>query len=96
VKYANVEYRSLSLTSDDRLRCPHCGSPDGMEDGDTVYATGPDHDAYDSPAGTRGGWLELRGICSLCRTPFSLVIGNHKGMLCLNVAKLPVSVWGTM
>jgi hypothetical protein len=68
--------------------CPACGEVDGMEDGDTIYAVGPDRDEYDSPARTRGGWVETRGTCSMCGHIYSLVIGNHKGALAVMIASL--------
>lgn len=68
-----------------RLACPVCGETHGMEDGDDVYAAGPDLDAYDSPSGTRGGWIETRGFCSCCSWRYLLVVANHKGSLTIFV-----------
>lgn len=38
----------------------------------------PDHDDYDSPAGTRGEWLEIPAGCE-CGARLTLILSNHKG-----------------
>lgn len=79
-------FKAVQVDCDGHLLCPHCGETYGMEEGDVPVVVGPDRDEYDSPAGTRGGWIETRGVCSCCGHTYSLVIANHKGALCLLVA----------
>ena len=81
-------YLAVSVDNAGYVHCPACGEKHGMEGGDTVYDAGLDCDEYDSPAGTRGGWIATQGHCGHCGQRFSFVIGNHKGMLCLQIAAL--------
>ena len=63
-----------------RLACPECGS--GSVDrhgGDAAAVTvHPDRDHYDSPIGTRGGYVSVALLCPAGHG-FDLIIANHKG-----------------
>ncbi|WFB08279.1 hypothetical protein LRS74_15370 [Streptomyces sp. LX-29] len=65
-----------------KLMCPACGiteverAADGGDHGSvTVH---PDRDAYDSPLGTRGGYLQVDLTCAAGHG-FAFIMGNHKG-----------------
>lgn len=70
-----------------QVLCPKCTDrqpnidrcdPNGEYGRDEIAVTvHPDRDEYDSPAGTRGGYVEIRLTCGF--HDFSLLIGNHKG-----------------
>ena len=83
-----VTYAPVRVDVDGNVCCAACGETYGMEAGETVHAVGPDRDEYDSPAGSRGGWIETRGDCSCCGQRYSFIVGNHKGALCLRIAAL--------
>jgi len=64
------------------LLCPECGEmgidrPDLGGDHASVTVH-PDRDDYDSPVGTRGGYVRIDLVCCAGHA-FSLIIGNHKG-----------------
>lgn len=73
------------------LACPECGDRsidrDNPAGGDhravVVY---PDRDDYDSPIGTRGGYVQIDLQCSDGHH-FALVIGNHKGAEIIGLAR---------
>lgn len=46
----------------------------------------PDRDDYDSPIGTRGGYVQIDLQCSDGHH-FALVIGNHKGAEIIGLAR---------
>jgi hypothetical protein len=63
--------------------CPSCGDDnidrDPMSASDHEAVTlHPDRDSYDSPLGTRGGYLQVSLQC-LNGHHFALVLTNHKG-----------------
>jgi hypothetical protein len=65
-----------------QVLCPHCGDAavdraDFVPDHKavTVY---PDRDEYDSPIGTRGGYVQIDLQCMVGHG-FALVVANHKG-----------------
>lgn len=68
-----------------RLECPKCRSWgfDGIEQV-TLF---PDNDAYESPAGTRGEWLQFPTRCESCDTRYLLCIGNHKGDILIDLVE---------
>ncbi|MGW7609185.1 hypothetical protein ACWGKW_18300 [Streptomyces sp. NPDC054766] len=65
-----------------RLKCPACGI-DEIERADVVgdheaVTVHPDRDDYDSPLGTRGGYVRVDLTCSDGHG-FAFIMGNHKG-----------------
>lgn len=53
--------------------------PDDDSGGDEASVTvHPDNDSYDSPFGTRGGYVEVRMWCAGGHA-FRLIVANHKG-----------------
>lgn len=60
------------------VRCPRCESDTIEEDPDSVTIF-PDRDEYDSPIGTRGGYVNVDLRCSGCSCAFTFTVGNHKG-----------------
>ncbi|MFH8842543.1 hypothetical protein [Streptomyces sp. NPDC017868] len=65
-----------------QLMCPECGS-ENVENANyapdhAVMTIHPDRDDYDSPIGTRGGFVSVSLECDAGHA-FSLVVGNHKG-----------------
>jgi hypothetical protein len=65
-----------------QLMCPACGTDavdraasSSDEESVTVH---PDRDGYDSPIGTRGGYVRIDLTCAQGHG-FALVVGNHKG-----------------
>jgi|GEM_PF-6381164 len=65
-----------------QLKCPACGSGEveradvaGDHEAVTVH---PDRDSYDSPLGTRGGYVRVDLTCSDGHG-FAFIMGNHKG-----------------
>lgn len=75
------------ITEHGTLLCPICREESYMEGGDSPVEVGPDRDEYESPIGTRGGWLATRPWCSNCWVDFRLVIANHKGTILLGMVK---------
>jgi len=66
-----------------QLRCPVCGAAEveqGLHSGGdhTAVTIQPDRDGYDSPVGTRGGYVSITLDCAVGHQ-FDLVIANHKG-----------------
>ncbi|MEU9787790.1 hypothetical protein AB0H92_43730 [Streptomyces phaeochromogenes] len=65
-----------------RLKCPACGIDEverADETGDHEAVTvQPDRDDYDSPLGTRGGYVRVDLTCSDGHG-FAFIMGNHKG-----------------
>lgn len=65
-----------------QLCCPECGeqSVDREDNGGDHEAVivQPDRDDYDSPIGTRGGYLQVDLYC-VAGHRFALVVANHKG-----------------
>jgi len=66
-----------------QLCCPVCGAAEveqGLHSGGdhTAVTVRPDRDRYDSPVGTRGGYVSIALECSAGHQ-FDLVIANHKG-----------------
>lgn len=66
------------------LLCPYCGDEIeqwGNGDGgdETAVTIHSDRDAYDSPAGTRGGYVEIRLECTSGEHRFRMLSANHKG-----------------
>ncbi|MEV1170141.1 hypothetical protein [Nonomuraea sp. NPDC049784] len=64
------------------VRCPKCGEEniDRAETGPHQSVTmHPDRDEYDSPTGTRGGYVQVELTCSGGHD-FRLFLANHKGM----------------
>jgi hypothetical protein len=77
--------------ADQMISCPSCGDTSSI---DRWPPTGKDHEAvtvhpdadrYDSPIGTRGGYVQIDLVCG-CGQLFALVIGNHKGAEIMNLA----------
>jgi hypothetical protein len=71
------------------LHCPVCHSADveqGLRSGGdhAAVTVQPDRDSYDSPIGTRGGYLSVTLSCADGHD-FDLVIANHKGAEYLGV-----------
>lgn len=65
------------------LHCPVCGDDCveqmGPGGGDhTAVTVHPDRDSYDSPIGTRGGYVAVQLFCPAGHG-FDLIIANHKG-----------------
>lgn len=65
------------------LLCPECGDScveQGAGGGadHTAVEVHPDRDAYDSPIGTRGGFVRVKLFCPSGHG-FDLIIANHKG-----------------
>lgn len=65
-----------------QLNCPACGNgsvdrADVADDHEAVTVQ-PDRDDYDSPLGTRGGYLRIDLTCSNGHG-FAFIVGNHKG-----------------
>ncbi|ETA00755.1 hypothetical protein CcI6DRAFT_03788 [Frankia sp. CcI6] len=65
-----------------QLRCPSCGADtvdraDFAEDHRAVTVF-PDRDDYDSPIGTRGGYVQVDLQCPVGHR-FALIVANHKG-----------------
>ncbi|MFF4952566.1 hypothetical protein [Streptomyces chattanoogensis] len=66
-----------------QLMCPACGAGevenvDYAPDHEAVTVH-PDRDEYDSPIGTRGGYVRVDLECSAGGHGFALIVGNHKG-----------------
>jgi hypothetical protein len=66
-----------------QLSCPACGAAEieqGSRSGPdhTAVTIQPDRDGYDSPIGTRGGFVSIALDCAAGHA-FELVIANHKG-----------------
>jgi hypothetical protein len=66
-----------------QLCCPVCGAAEveqGVYSGGdhTAVSVHPDRDAYNSPVGTRGGYVSIALECTAGHR-FDLVIANHKG-----------------
>jgi hypothetical protein len=66
-----------------QLCCPVCGAPEveqGLQSGGdhTAVTIQPDRDRYDSPIGTRGGYVSIALECGAGHE-FYLVTANHKG-----------------
>jgi len=68
------------------LRCPFCGANtiDRNVDGEYVddhkaVTVHPDQDKYESPIGTRGGFVSISMLCATCGRGFDFVVANHKG-----------------
>lgn len=78
----------LELTDDNPLRlcwdihCPTCGEQTmdrvGHGGDHTAVTVYPDRDAYDSPIGTRGGYLRVE-LCCPAGHYHALILANHKG-----------------
>ncbi|MBD0671646.1 hypothetical protein [Streptomyces sp. CBMA156] len=71
-----------------QLMCPACGDEiidraNRGPDHESVTVS-PDRDEYDSPLGTRGGYVRIDLECSGGHS-FAFVIGNHKGAEFLGV-----------
>lgn len=93
-EYQMIKLEEIVVGQPGIILCPACGEGHGcMEDGDEIYAIGPDRDEYESPMHTRGGWLETRGVCSGCGTGYSLVLANHKGSLAIGIAPIKFEGW---
>lgn len=65
-----------------QLKCPACGNDsvdraDVTDDHEAVTVQ-PDRDDYDSPLGTRGGYVRVDLTCSDGHG-FAFIMGNHKG-----------------
>ncbi|WP_097882709.1 hypothetical protein [Streptomyces sp. st140] len=65
-----------------QLMCPGCGTQN-VENANyapdhEVISVQPDRDEYDSPIGTRGGYVSVDLECDAGHS-FALVVGNHKG-----------------
>lgn len=65
-----------------QLNCPACGNDavdraDVADDHEAVTVQ-PDRDDYDSPLGTRGGYLRVDLTCSNGHG-FAFIMGDHKG-----------------
>ncbi|UYB40587.1 hypothetical protein SLV14_003233 [Streptomyces sp. Je 1-4] len=65
-----------------QLKCPACGIEEveqaeagGDHEAVTVH---PDRDDYDSPLGTRGGYVSVELSCAAGHG-FDFIISNHKG-----------------
>ncbi|MEV4942210.1 hypothetical protein [Streptomyces zaomyceticus] len=65
-----------------QVHCPACGIPEierAKDGGDhESVAVHPDRDAFDSPLGTRGGYVRIDLTCGAGHG-FAFIIGNHKG-----------------
>lgn len=66
-----------------QLLCPVCRAAEveqGLHSGGdhTAVTIQPDRDRYDSPIGTRGGYVSIALGCGTGHE-FDLVIANHKG-----------------
>ncbi|MET7303775.1 hypothetical protein [Embleya sp. NPDC005575] len=77
-----VDSRQLSGVTQWQLRCPSCGASSidraGIGPDHESIVVHPDRDDYDSPLGTRGGYVRIDLVCSTGHE-FAFVIGNHKG-----------------
>ncbi|MEY9895671.1 hypothetical protein ABIA31_009361 [Catenulispora sp. MAP5-51] len=68
------------------LRCPFCGdntidrnvNGEYVDDHEAV-SVHPDQDKYESPIGTRGGFVSISMLCAACCRGFDFVVANHKG-----------------
>jgi hypothetical protein len=65
-----------------RLNCPACGIDEVERADETAdheaVTVHPDRDNYDSPLGTRGGYVRVDLTCSDGHG-FAFVMSNHKG-----------------
>lgn len=65
-----------------QLCCPECGEDvvdrAGFVPDHEAVTIQPDRDGYDSPLGTRGGYLRVDLSC-VAGHAFALIIANHKG-----------------
>jgi hypothetical protein len=72
-----------------QLRCPECGETniDRKDYSDSGAVTVfPDRDDFDSPIGTRGGYVQIELFC-INGHRFALVIANHKGEEMIGLAR---------
>ncbi|MBO8191382.1 hypothetical protein ITI46_06700 [Streptomyces oryzae] len=65
-----------------QLNCPACGNEE-VEQADVgsdheAVTVQPDRDSYESPLGTRGGYVRVDLTCSNGHG-FAFIMGNHKG-----------------
>ena len=82
---------SAQVYAHDQLYCPVCGSDciDRLDYDDTrSVIVHPDRDDYGSPAGTRGGWVQIQLYCQSGHH-FDLLAGNHKGSEFVSLAEAP-------
>jgi hypothetical protein len=73
--------RLIPVFDNGNLLCPVCGENTiDRKDYDDVGSVTifPDRDEYDSPAGSRGGYICIDLMCTDVHL-FSMFIGNHKG-----------------
>ncbi len=63
-----------------QLKCPACGN-DEVEQADVQPGRGD----YDSPLGTRGGYVRVDLTCSNGHS-FAFIVGNHNGAEFVGVA----------
>ncbi|MFF4407217.1 hypothetical protein [Streptomyces sp. NPDC001404] len=65
-----------------QLACPACGSDvvdrAGYAPDHEAVTVHPDRDEYDSPLGTRGGYVRIDLECGEGHG-FAFIVGNHKG-----------------
>ena len=65
-----------------QLNCPHCGEVNvdrvDMAPDHLAVTVHPDRDKYESPIGTRGGYVQIDLQCPHGHA-FALIIANHKG-----------------
>lgn len=75
----------------EQLCCPVCGN-DAIDrlDYDDVKSVivHADRDDYDSPAGTRGGWVQVQLYCQGGHC-FDLLVANHKGSEFMSLVEAP-------
>lgn len=79
-----------------KLRCPECGEECVERHGgdDAAVTVHPDRDQYDSPIGTRGGYVKVELFCPAGHG-FDLVIANHKGCEFIGVVPAGERDYGT-
>lgn len=91
----SVDFRGENTIAVWEILCPTCGNC--VEQFDTSGFGGdhgavtihPDRDDYDSPIGTRGGYVQIDLECAGGAHVFSLVSANHKGSQYLGLVMRP-------
>jgi hypothetical protein len=78
-----------------QLRCPECGEDcvERLGGDDASVTVVSDRDEYDSPIGTRGGFVCVKLFCSTGHG-FDLIIANHKGLEFIGVKRVGARSYG--
>jgi hypothetical protein len=71
------------MINENLIHCPVCLTCQ-IEDHDNTAIVHEDRDEYDSPAGTRGGYVEIPLECIMGHQ-IAVLVGNHKGQHYINV-----------